>query len=619
MFVRIRLASALLLSLSVLPPQAKAAEPFDDHDAAFERLLDLDVTIGPAIEHVTRLRMTRDGTTAIEARIAVDLDLADRLVAANRPLDATAHLSHALDLARPLRDAALLLDIHTLRAHSLNEARDRDRAAESAQRGFEIARRLARHDREIELGCLLARLHLERGDLTGAAELLDALDQIPDADLTTVALTRARLFNTQGGSHANSARWHSVADRARASGNSAVLALAHDQLGRLAFLEDDLPAAQDHFATANRLDPDRPRSAWVWETHGRTMHRLGQTSAAINALEQALNDTIDSHAADLHEAIAGLQLDQQNLPAARHHYEAALSLRKAGVISQRVPQVRMAPMVSIQSGNDAAELAAIRDALREAELDRTRLERRQAFAIATVVTLAAALLGLAYLTKRRAAAHAELARDSAELRAENAQFLALRYQLNPHFLFNALNSLRSRVFSNQAEAERLIDRPAAFCRRTLEHRQDGIETVGDECDLLDAFLQIEQSRWEDNLDLTLDFDPAARPRRIPTFLLLPLIENALKYGVQTSEERIVVKISIHAPDADTLAVTVFNSGRWIEPGTARRRTSTRTGIANVRDRLARYYPDRHHFALGPDAGGVTAHLPLTGDPVYTGL
>ncbi len=617
MLRRFLFALALLTTPASLLPQTPATPLPETYEAALAGLMDPAITVAPAIEHATRLRMARDGTNAIATRIAVDLDLADRLIAANRPLDATAHLSHALDLARPLRDANLLLEIHTRRAHCLDEARDRVGATESAQRGFDIARRLALPDRQIELGCLLARLHLDRGDPAGAEQLLDSLDQLADVDLTTVALARARLFNTMGGSHANTTRWRQVADRAHASDNSAVLALAHDQLGRLAYLEDDLPAAQEHFATADRLDPDRPRSAWVWETHGRTMSRLGQASAAINALEQALVDTTDSHAADLHEAIAGLQLDEQNLAAARHHYEAALRLRKSGVISQRVPQVRMAPVVSAQTSNDAAELAAIRDTLREAELDRTRLERRQAVGIATVVALAATVLGLAYFAKRRAAAHAELAKDTAELRAENAQLLALRYQLNPHFLFNALNSLRSRVFSNQAEAERLIDRLTAFCRRTLEHRQDGIETVGDECDLLEAFLQIEQSRWQENLDLTLDFDPAARPRRIPTFLLLPLIENALKYGAQTSEERIVIEVSIQATDHRTLEITVTNSGRWVEPGTARRRTSTRTGVANVRDRLVRYYPDRHHFELGPSPHGVTARLTLTGDPATT--
>ncbi|WP_221032329.1 tetratricopeptide repeat-containing sensor histidine kinase [Actomonas aquatica] len=611
---RILLALTLLLSPAALLPQVPPSPSTSDYETAFARLLDPDIVIAPAIEQVTQLRMARDGTTAIDARIAVDLDLADHLIAADRPLDAAAHLSHALELARPLRDADQLLEIYTRRAHCFDTARDRASAIDSAQRGFDIARQLNRPAPQIDLGCLLARLLFENGDTATAIALLAFLDELPDNNGVAIALSRARLLNTNGGSHANTQRWQTVADRARAAADIPTLALAHDQLGRLSYLEGDLPAAQSHFATADQLAPDRDRSSWVWETHGRTMSRLGQAEEAIMALEQALTDTNDSHAADLHEAVARLQLDQQNLPAARHHYEAALELRKAGVISQRVPNVRMAPMVSHQQSDDAADLAAVRAALREAELERTQLRQRQTLGITTVVTLVAALLGLAYAYKRRAAANAVLARDTAELRAENAQLIALRYQLNPHFLFNALNSLRARVFSNQSEAERLIDRLTAFCRRTLEHRDDGIETVGDECDLLEAFLQIEQSRWRENLTVTLDFDPAARARRIPTFLLLPLVENALKYGAQTSEEHIVIEVSIQAPDDDMLVITVSNSGSWIEPGTARRQTSTRTGVTNVRERLARYYPDRHTFTVGPSPTGVTATLTVTGSP-----
>ena len=607
------LALILLLSGSLARPQAPAALA-NDYDEAIAHALDPAVEVAPALEHATRLLMALEGTNAIEARIAVDLDVAERLAADNKPLDAVAHLSHALDLAHALEDASLLLEIYRRRAHCQAEARDRADAIESAERAFAIASQLQRTEDQVDIGCLLARLHSEAGRVERARQTLDKLDGLPSADLVAIALTRAQILNDRGGSTAAIQRWDTVLDRAEATGQTEIMAAAHDQLARLAYLEDDLERAQLHYSAADQLLPDRPRSAWTWELQGRVKAHFGQAPAAIAALESALANTTEAHAADLHEALAELQLDQYNPAAARHHYQAALGLRKSGVISQRVPRVRMAPAISEDKSEEAAILAAVRATLRETELERSRLQRRQAVGTAAMIALAAALLGLGYFTKRRAAAHAELAKDTAELRAENAQLLALRYQLNPHFLFNALNSLRSRVFSNQAEAERLIDRLTAFCRRTLTHRPDGIETVGDECDLLEAFLQIEQSRWEDNLDVTVDFDPAARDHRIPTFLLLPLVENALKYGAQTSDERIVITISIQSRSPGSLVVTVTNSGRWIEPGTAQRRTSTRTGVANVHERLARYYPGRHHFELGPSPAGVTATLTLTGPP-----
>ncbi len=180
------------------------------------------------------------------------------------------------------------------------------------------------------------------------------------------------------------------------------------------------------------------------------------------------------------------------------------------------------------------------------------------------------------------------------MRAENAHLLALHYQLNPHFLFNALNSLCSRIFADQDQAAGLVDRFTAFCRQTLTSRPDGIETVGDECAMLQDYLAIEQSRWRENLNVTLDFDPDLFDRRRPSFLLLPLIENALKYGAETSEEKIAISVSIRHQDSDTIIATTTNSGEWIVPGTANRRTSTRVGLTNLRERLARWCPEYWH-------------------------
>jgi LytS/YehU family sensor histidine kinase len=255
--------------------------------------------------------------------------------------------------------------------------------------------------------------------------------------------------------------------------------------------------------------------------------------------------------------------------------------------------------------------------MREAELAAARTRQFAAIGGGATALLLAGVLAVAYSFKRRAAVALAGARDAAELRAENAQLLALRYQLNPHFLFNAFNLLRARVTSRPADAVGLIDRLTAFCRQTLLRRPEGIGTVADEIAMLSSYLEIEQTRWEENLRLTRRFDPAARDRLLPSFLLLPLLENALKYGAQTSERTVVVEMAIEVEGNSDLAITVSNSGRWIPPGEAPRRSSTGTGLTNLRRRLERYYPDRHRFTIGPEADRVVARLILHGDPQTT--
>lgn len=197
---------------------------------------------------------------------------------------------------------------------------------------------------------------------------------------------------------------------------------------------------------------------------------------------------------------------------------------------------------------------------------------------------------------------------------ETAQALALHYQLNPHFLFNAFNSLRSRIHRDRDEAEALLEGLTQFCRTTLETDPNRHHTLGEEMDLLRNYLAIEQARWEDNLQLEFDVPPQTHPLQIPGFLLLPLVENALKYGAQTSEETIQLRIRTELTRSGQTEIEISNSGRWLEPGTAPRATSARVGLTNLRERLQRFYPLRHSFEIGPSDFGVTARVILNGAP-----
>jgi len=239
-----------------------------------------------------------------------------------------------------------------------------------------------------------------------------------------------------------------------------------------------------------------------------------------------------------------------------------------------------------------------------------------------LVTVAFGLACLRILTLHRDAARlaaarsAELARLSeidrtesvaARLAKEKASLELLRYQLNPHFLFNALNSIRARIHTNPPAAADMVSRLADFARLTLTRPHDAPETLGDELDMLATFLSIEQARWEAALQLDLAIAPGLRGIRLPAFLLLVLVENAVKYGVLTSPDRVHVRLTIHRVDA-MLVIEVANFGEWIEPSQVRTATSTGIGLDNLRQRLAYYYPDAHEFTVGPEGDWVVARL-----------
>jgi hypothetical protein len=212
---------------------------------------------------------------------------------------------------------------------------------------------------------------------------------------------------------------------------------------------------------------------------------------------------------------------------------------------------------------------------------------------------------------------------SARLVAEKAQLDVLRYQLNPHFLFNSLTSIRSQIPPTLASARDTIDRLADFCRLTLHGRKaEERTTVGEEIAMLRAYLDIEQTRMGELLSVEFDVDHALDETLMPRLLLLPLVENALKYGQATSEDVLRLRISAH-PDAATtsqsqrnaaaggrIVFEVANTGTWVERGSRPGIPSTGIGHDNLRERLRRHYPDAHAFTHSSGDGWVRVRLEL---------
>jgi two-component sensor histidine kinase len=192
--------------------------------------------------------------------------------------------------------------------------------------------------------------------------------------------------------------------------------------------------------------------------------------------------------------------------------------------------------------------------------------------------------------------------------AQEAQLRALRYQINPHFLFNTLNSLSSLILSQRTDvAERMIMNLSTFFRTTLSADPTADISLAEEIKLQRLYLDIEQIRFPERLRVELDIPDDLQAVRVPVLILQPIVENAIKYGVARS--RGAVTIRIHAyEEAGRLHLKVKDDGNAAPPETGDCE-GTGVGLRNVCDRLiARYGTQAGCFHGTDPAGGFTVHV-----------
>lgn len=203
--------------------------------------------------------------------------------------------------------------------------------------------------------------------------------------------------------------------------------------------------------------------------------------------------------------------------------------------------------------------------------------------------------------KKRSAVAVKLARE--------AQMQLLRYQLNPHFLFNSLNSIRTLVDENPSLAKQTITELAEFFRYSLIKRDVLFVPLRDEIDAVRHYFGIQRTRYEDQLETEIRISPAAESFPVLSFMVHPIIENAVKYGMQTSP--MPLRISVTADvSGETLQLTVVNSGSWIEP-VVDNPDGTGTGLHNVRKLLENAYPHSHTFEIVPRDESVSVVIRIT--------
>jgi two-component system, LytTR family, sensor kinase len=190
--------------------------------------------------------------------------------------------------------------------------------------------------------------------------------------------------------------------------------------------------------------------------------------------------------------------------------------------------------------------------------------------------------------------------------AQEAQLRALRYQINPHFLFNTLNSLSSLILSQKTDiAEQMLMNLSTFFRATLSADPTADVPLEEEIKLQRLYLDIEQIRFPKRLAVEVEVPDALQSARVPVLLLQPVIENAVKYGVAKSRKPVTIRITAYE-EAGRLHLKVKDDGEVrAEEGDA----GTGVGLRNVCDRLTARYGARAGCLAGPDPdGGFTVHI-----------
>ena len=196
--------------------------------------------------------------------------------------------------------------------------------------------------------------------------------------------------------------------------------------------------------------------------------------------------------------------------------------------------------------------------------------------------------------------------DASRLSERDAHMLALRFQLNPHFLFNTLNAISSLVvIGRAADAESMIDRLASFLRASLTADPHSLVGVDEEFDMLDSYLEIEGVRFGDRLVTTIDLPTRLTDALVPPFLLQPLVENAIKYAVAPSNRPVQVSISAEE-EGGRLVLTVADNGDGchdVLPGTG-------VGLKNIRERLRLSYGPAAWMEKHEDDSGCRVEIVL---------
>jgi ABC-type multidrug transport system fused ATPase/permease subunit len=195
--------------------------------------------------------------------------------------------------------------------------------------------------------------------------------------------------------------------------------------------------------------------------------------------------------------------------------------------------------------------------------------------------------------------------EKASVLAQRAQLQMLRYQLNPHFLFNALNSIRALMAEDTRNAKEMITELSEFLRYSLLGQDRSFVTLREELEAVRHYLSIEKKRFEEKIQVEYEIESSAENCMVPSFLIHPVIENAVKFGMQSTS--LPLKIVIKAAAADSmLRIEIANSGNIMKRSSENGTTmgGTGAGLENVKARIENAFPGNNKFEIFEKDGFV---------------
>jgi signal transduction histidine kinase len=192
-----------------------------------------------------------------------------------------------------------------------------------------------------------------------------------------------------------------------------------------------------------------------------------------------------------------------------------------------------------------------------------------------------------------------------EIGAKDAELRALQAQVNPHFFFNSMNSVRALVYEDQNAAAQMIDQLASVMRYALQSGQNDTVPLSAEIEAVQAYLAIEKIRFEERMQVSVDIGIGLERVRIPPMALQTLVENAVKYGVESSPTGSEIRVRARRMDNGMVHIEIANLGAILPFA-----NSTKVGLVNTRKRLALALGSRANLELTENNGWVRATMTL---------
>lgn len=195
-----------------------------------------------------------------------------------------------------------------------------------------------------------------------------------------------------------------------------------------------------------------------------------------------------------------------------------------------------------------------------------------------------------------------------ETRLIEARLQALEAELNPHFLFNTLHAISTLVHRDPESADSMISRLSDLLRLTFHRSGDTIVTLSEEMEFLQKYLELEQTRFQDRLTVSIEVDPDVLDAEVPRMILQPLVENAMEHGIAPRTKKGNVQVSA-GRDGEQLWMQVHDNGGGLR-GATLDKLRNGVGLSNTRARLALLYPGRHRLEFAELHGGLAVRVEM---------